>query len=97
MANTVTPKIGEWYINANKDKFEVVAIDEDDSTVEIQHFDGTIEELELNPEQWFESEIMQIQPPEDWSGSYDIQREDYGVDLETSTQPIRRNPLDEFE
>lgn len=74
------PVIGDWYRNIDGDTYEVVAIDEDDGTVEIQFFDGSVEELDLDT--WFESVLEPVEPPEDWSGSLDIEREDYGVDID---------------
>ena len=41
------PDIGEWHQDQAGNRFEVVAVDEDDRTIEIQHFDGTIEELDF--------------------------------------------------
>jgi len=73
MANPA-PVIGEWYRRAGGDSFEVVAIDRDDRTIEIQYFDGTIEELEL--EEWLEDSIEASEPPEDWTGSVDVEPED---------------------
>ncbi|VAW76691.1 hypothetical protein MNBD_GAMMA12-1413 [hydrothermal vent metagenome] len=95
MRQLVTPGIGTWYKNEAGDLFEVVAWDQDDGCIEIQHFDGTIEELDS--ESWRETQIAVVAPPEDWSGSYDIQREDYGVDLDYSSFDGNHNPLDEFE
>ena len=40
------PEIGAWYRVRGGDSFEVVAIDEDDGTIEVQYFDGTVEEME---------------------------------------------------
>jgi hypothetical protein len=73
MANPA-PVIGEWYRRTGGDSFEVVAIDRDDHTIEIQYFDGTIEELEL--EEWLEDTIVSSEPPEDWTGSVDVEPED---------------------
>jgi len=73
MANPA-PVIGEWYRRAGGDSFEVVAIDSDDRTIEIQYFDGTIEELDLD--EWLESTIVATEPPEDWTGSVDVEPED---------------------
>jgi hypothetical protein len=73
MANPA-PVIGEWYRRTGGDSFEVVAIDPDDRTIEIQYFDGTIEELELSD--WFEEPIEATEPPEDWTGSVDVDSED---------------------
>ena len=44
------PGIGEWYRHTGGDLFEVVAFDEDDGTIEIQYFDGTVEEMDT--EDW---------------------------------------------
>ena len=76
----LSPVIGSWYQNVAGESFEVVAHDPDDSTVEIQYFDGTVEELEQ--EFWAEIVVQTIAAPEDWSGSMDIERIDYGVDLD---------------
>jgi hypothetical protein len=73
MANPA-PVIGQWYRRATGDSFEVVAIDPDDRTIEIQYFDGTIEELELDD--WLEEAILSTDPPEDWTGSVDVEPED---------------------
>ncbi len=89
------PIIGEWYKNDSNAEFEVVAIDEDDGTIEIQFFDGTIEEIDIDS--WEEMGPVAIEAPEDWSGSLDIEREDYGVDLDTPAHPDHNNPLDELE
>jgi hypothetical protein len=95
MANKYTPRIGDWYKSINGDQFEIVALDNDAATVEIQHYDGAVEELDFDS--WEEMEIVTIEPPEDWSGSLDIERADYGVDLELTSPNDNINPLDEFE
>ena len=67
------PIIGDWYRNPDGALFEVVAYDDDDGTIEIQFFDGTIEELERDDwnAQWKEGTIETGEAPEDWSGSVD--------------------------
>jgi len=69
------PVIGHWFRRPNGTLFEVVAIDEDDATVEIQQFDGTIDELDM--ERWPELLLIEVSAPEDWSGSVDMDPEDY--------------------
>ncbi|MCC7257014.1 MAG: hypothetical protein IT486_01435 [Gammaproteobacteria bacterium] len=64
------PVIGNWYRQENGELFEVVALDADDATVEIQYFDGTIEELDV--ETWEQMGLEEAEPPEDWSGSVDV-------------------------
>jgi len=80
MTTKYQPRVGDWYKNPTGDLFEVVAHDEPNGTVEIQYFDGAVEELDMDS--WLELDIEVAEPPEDWSGSLDIEREDYGVDLE---------------
>jgi hypothetical protein len=69
------PGIGDWYRLTGGELFEVVALDEDDGTIEIQYFDGTIEEMDVEDwnEQWDEGALESAQAPEDWSGSVDVE------------------------
>lgn len=69
------PLIGQWFRRPDGTLFEVVAVDEDDATVEIQQFDGTIGEYDI--ERWPELMVVEISAPEDWSGSVDMDPEDY--------------------
>jgi hypothetical protein len=66
--------VGHWYRRLNGNLFEVVAVDEERSTVELQHFDGTIEGVEFDV--WQDIDLEPAQAPEDWSGSVDIDCED---------------------
>jgi hypothetical protein len=69
-----TPRIGDWYKFTSGDALEVVAQDDDDDTLELQYYDGTVEELDA--ESWASLQPQPIEPPEDWSGSMDVDRED---------------------
>jgi hypothetical protein len=64
------PVIGQWFRRPNGVLFEVVAIDEAEGTVEIQLFDGTIDEVDL--ENWPELLLTEVSAPEDWTGSVDM-------------------------
>ena len=57
------PVIGHWFRRPSGMLFEVVAIDEQDSTIEIQQFDGTIDEVDL--EAWPELLLVEVRAPED--------------------------------
>jgi hypothetical protein len=72
------PDVGEWYRLRDGDSFEVVAIDNDDGTVEVQHFDGTVEEFDLDDwsTQRANGLIEDAEAPEDWSGSVDVEDTD---------------------
>lgn len=95
MATAYEPRIGDWYRTVAGENFEIVALDPDDETLEIQYFDGTVEEIDLDT--WYELEIEASEPPEDWSGSLDIVSEDYGVDLEKRAGDNWTNPLDNLD
>src|SRR5512135_2651112 len=84
----LAPVIGQWYRRPGGESFEVVAIDRDDRTIEIQYFDGTVEELEVD--EWIEAEIEVTEAPEDWTGSLDVEPEDTENEFESepgSSQP----------
>ena len=105
MAHRLTPEVGQWYGHLDKgQKFEVVAYDPDERAVEVQYFDGSVEEYDL--EEWFELDIETVAAPENWTGPLDDvepdELEDQGSDLEPGqldeeasefrTEPGRRVP-----
>ena len=69
------PVIGQWFSRQNGTLFEVVAVDEDGGTVELQQFDGTIDEVDMDT--WTELLLVEVSAPEDWSGSVDMDPEDF--------------------
>ena len=91
----VYPVIGKWFRRRNGNTFEVVAVDEDDGTIEIQHFDGTIEETDL--ESWPSLLTIEVSAPEDWSGSVDKDPDDYVGRKESDMPPGFHNPLEFLE
>ena len=86
------PVIGKWYARAGGDSFEIVAFDRDDGSIEIQYFDGTIEELDLD--EWREEQIESAEPPEDWTGSVDVEPEDYENEFDTEPGIGNGTPLE---
>lgn len=89
------PAVGDWYADEQGVTFEVVAVDTQDHSVEVQYFDGTLEEFDLDS--WEEMRLNAVEPPEDWSGPLDMQREDYGVDFEEDRPGLGANPLDRLD
>lgn len=85
------PAIGQWFRRPNGTLFEVVAIDEDGKTVEIQQFDGTIDEVEI--ERWPKLLLAEVSPPEDVSGSLDMDPEDLGDVSEAEGTTGYQDPL----
>ena len=70
------PVIGQWYRHrGDQQAFQVVAVDDADGSVELQFFDGTVDELRLV--QWYALDIEDAEAPQDWTGPFDrIARDD---------------------
>jgi hypothetical protein len=85
------PVIGRWYRRTNGQLFEVVAVDDDDETIELQFFDGTIDEVDRDT--WAKLLIERVAPPEDWSGSVDMDPEDYSGREESDYPSGYHDPL----
>lgn len=72
MAHTPNPIVDSWYHQAEKSqKFLVTAIDEHSDTVEIQYFDGTLDEIDLTT--WYAMDVELVEAPEDWTGPVDME------------------------
>jgi hypothetical protein len=71
------PLIGGWY-RSHGQLFEVVATDEDEGVIEIQHADGNLEEMDLDD--WVTrcraGSLGIAEPPEDAAVAADHQHED---------------------
>ncbi len=85
--------VGQWF-KTDGDPFEVVGIDADAEIVLVQSFDGTLEEFDFDT--WTQLLAQPCAPPEDYSGAFDIDREDYGAERDEVTVRSGRwdNPLD---
>ena len=86
------PAVGRWYRRSNGQLFEVVAVDEYDHTIELQFFDGTIDEVD--EESWSKLLIERVAAPEDWSGSVDMDPEDYSGKSDGDIPPGYHDPLE---
>jgi len=70
MIGELDPIEGNWYQHLDNGRdFMVVNVNENTGTVDIQYFDGDIDELEI--EEWEEMDLEEIEPPEDWTGPLD--------------------------
>jgi hypothetical protein len=90
------PTIGNWYKNiVSGETFEVVALDDGAQTVEIQHFEGELEDLDRDT--WSDLELAELPPQEDWSGPFDdLEREE--IEIDGSANGMRwANPLDKLD
>jgi hypothetical protein len=93
------PSIGDWYRQKEGGAlFEVVAFDDDDGTIEIQYFDGTVEEMDIEDwdGQWEDGTLESADPPDDWSGSVDVESEDNSLrgDASDGDRDLRANGLE---
>lgn len=95
MPTPFEPRVGDWYEDTEGRTFEVVAIDNDEDSIEIQYFDGAV--AELDREAWQEMSLQPAAEPKDWSGPFDdLERDDFG-DSEVPFRPdVWGNPLDEI-
>jgi hypothetical protein len=60
------PVAGQWYQDMDEqDLFQVLSVNEDDETIEIQYEDGDIEEIDLDT--WAEFDLSEAEEPEGWS------------------------------
>ena len=75
MSRELNPVTGRWYRDIERDEvFKVVAVDENDDLIEIQHSDGEIEEIESA--EWFEMDLERAGEPEDWLREQDDEDEE---------------------
>jgi hypothetical protein len=88
------PEIGQWYARGEKGQdFRVVGRDEDSRSIEIQTFDGELDEIAA--ETWGTLSLERIEAPEDWTAPLDdVEADDLGyseTDMTTGdwAQPLR--------
>jgi hypothetical protein len=95
MPTTLKPVVSQWYRHRDKgQQFYVTALDEADGTVETQHFDGDLEEMDFDD--WHQLSIETIEPPEDWTGPVDdVERDDLGYTETDMTAEDWAEPLAE--
>jgi len=77
----IDPIVGNWY-SSHGQLFEIVALDEDEGLIEIQHADGNLEELDLDD--WLircrAGSLHTAESPEDAGMASDREEEDdHGV------------------
>lgn len=86
------PAIGQWYRDrADQQCFEVIAIDETSSGIEIQYMDGDLAEFDFDI--WQQLELSTIQQPEDAASAYEMASEDqWGADAGWASRS-NSNPL----
>ena len=96
MANELDPIVGNWYQHLDKGQsFFVVAIEPRSNLVEIQYFNGDLDELDRD--QWRDLDIDLAEAPENWSGAMDIaEQDDYGTEITDTSAADWHEPLQEI-
>ena len=92
--NAIKPIVGQWYRGITNELFEVVALDDQDETIEIQYFDGTVAEMEFDAwhEHLLDESIDMADAPEDWSGAVDMEAEDLDREFEDTVRTPWSSP-----
>ncbi|MFO7593628.1 MAG: DUF6763 family protein [Pseudomonadota bacterium] len=96
MGNDLEPIVGNWYMHNDKgQRFNVVAFDEERELIEIQHFDGDIEEVSLTD--WQEMDIEVSDEPQNWTGPADVEEmDDLGTEITDTSKEDWSEPLQEY-
>lgn len=85
MPQDLDPLVDQWYWHHDKGQsFVVIAVEPD--AIEIQHYDGDIEEMTMAT--WRGMDIEPAEPPEDWTGPVDDVEPD---DLDYSDTGMQRD------
>jgi hypothetical protein len=94
MRDELDPIAGNWYRHLDKGQmFRVVGIDEGRDVIEIQYFDGDVEEIDVDA--WSDMDLDVAEPPEDESGALDDEaREDGGFAETGMSRKDWREPLE---
>ncbi len=89
MSGQISAEVSHWYRPQEGQKlFEVVAIDFDDQSIEIQYFDGSVEEMGFGG--WKTLVPIESPPPEDWSNRCKLERADPSFDAYAMSEALLR-------
>ncbi len=96
-----SPGVGAWYRLRGGPPFEIVALDDDDGTIEVQYIDGTLEELDREDwKSWCDERTLEsADPSEDWSDSADVEADEGHprVDRFSDGSDLRAASLDDID
>ena len=79
MNDRITPVPEQWYLDRRTgDMFQVISVDDDDGSIDIQHTDGSLDEESMD--EWASMALESCEQPEDWVGPYDdLESDDIGM------------------
>jgi hypothetical protein len=90
------PMVENWYLHLDKgQRFVVQAVDDERGLVELQHYDGDLEEVSLD--EWSQMDIELSEPPENWGGAIDVgEIDDFGTEVTDTSKDEWDESLGEF-
>ncbi len=91
------PEIGQWYSHHDKgEMFLVTGYDDEARTIEIQNFDGDVDEIDAAA--WSTMPLERAEQPEDWTGPVDdVEADDLGYSETDMSAADWAEPLQSFE
>lgn len=91
------PEIGQWYLHQDKgEMFLVTGYDDAARTIEIQNFDGDVDEIDAAI--WSAMPLERAAEPEDWTGPLDdVEVDDLGLSETDMRAADWAEPLQSFE
>ena len=93
---TQTPTVGAWFQDLVEDQmFEIVAVDEQGGTIEVQYLGGEVSEFDL--EGWEQVVLAPAEAPEDAGAGYELSREDEWNNDQAIVPESWSNPLSSIE
>lgn len=87
--------VGSWYQVRPEPAFEIVAIDEDAETIEVQYLDGTLQEFDFSA--WHQMPVEPAAAPADYTAALDMDHETYDLDEYAGGSDNWGNPLDQID
>lgn len=82
------PVVGALYENPDGLSFEILALNEDDGTIEIQYEDGSVEEIDIDS--WYELDLRPLKTA-DWKESTADEEDD------EEEEKVKKRPVDDDE
>ena len=79
MNSRIAAAPGQWYLDRGSGSiFQIVSVDEDDRSLDIQYADGSLEEAGFD--EWVAKNVERCEQPEDWVGPFDdLESDDIGL------------------
>lgn len=96
MNNEIEAIVDNWYLHLDKgQKFIVVAVDDTADLIEVQHYDGDLEEI--TRAEWNNLKIELSEEPQNWTGALDIAEiDDLGTEVTDTGKDDWNESLGEF-